>query len=143
VQIYALPAGTYLIMIGYLEHHFGSRKIAVWIDRLAILLVLGSSFWQSLGDYHPLSYATLMGMECLAMVFFGSARRLRRYLYAGLVGLAVNVVAQLVDPLLRGSWIVFLVVGLVVVIIAVIVERKLEQVKEMSEDVRRRLEAWE
>jgi hypothetical protein len=58
--------------------------------------------------------------------------------------LTLNVANQLIEPLLSvNRWIVFLSAGLIVTALAVIVERRLEAVKGLSEELRKRLEAWE
>jgi hypothetical protein len=144
VQWYAIPAGLYLLVVGYLEWRSGSRALARWIDRLGLVLLLGTSFWQSLGpDGWP--YALLMGFEGLAITWWGSTRRLRRFLYAGVVGVTIDVVWQLIDPLLTATnrWIVFGIVGVFLVSLAILVERRLEKVMALTKDVRRRLEHWE
>jgi hypothetical protein len=143
LQWYALPAGLYLLGVGYLEWRLGSRPLARWIDRAAVLLLLGSAFWQSLGPQGG-RYALLMGIECLLLLWWGSARRLRFFLYAGVGGMTVNVIAQLVEPLLSANrWIVFGVAGLLLVGLAILVERRLESVRVLSQELRERLEQWE
>jgi hypothetical protein len=143
VQWYAIPAGVYLLGVGYLEWTAGSRTLARWIDRAALVLLLGSAFWQSLGaDGTP--YALLMGTEGLLVGWWGSTRRLRRFLYAGVAGVTLDVSGQLVEPLLSANrWIVFGVTGMLLVTLAILVERRLETVLALSEDVRERLERWE
>lgn len=144
VQWYALPAGVYLLVVGYLEWHGGRRALARWIDYGALLLLLGTSFWQSLGPV-GWPYALLMGFEGLMITWWGSTRRLRRFLYAGVVGVTVDVIGQLIQPLLTATnrWIVFGIVGIFLVSLAILVERRLENVLALTKDVRRRLENWE
>ncbi len=144
VQYYAVPAGAYLLMVGYLEWHNGSRALARWIDYSALLLLLGTSFWQSLGPV-GWAYALLMGFEGLMIAWWGSTRRLRRFLYAGVIGVTVDVIGQLIQPLLTATnrWIVFGIVGIFLVSLAILVERRLENVLALTKDVRRRLEHWE
>lgn len=144
VQWYAIPAGLYLLGVGYLEWRQGSRPLARWIDRLALLLLLGSAFWQSLSQEPGWAYALLMGVEGLLIVWWGSARRLRRFLYVGVAGVMVDLVAQLIEPLLSANrWIVFGVAGLLIIGLGILIERRLEQVRALSESWRKRLEAWE
>ena len=143
LQLYALPAGFYLLLIGYMEWKTGSRALARWADRFAILLLLGSSFWQSLGDTGG-RYAMLMGGVSLLLLWWGSARRLRRFLYAGVAGMTLDVAGQLIEPLLSANrWIVFGVAGAILVSLAIFVERRLETVMGLSQDLRQRLEKWE
>ena len=143
VQWYAVPAGVYLLSVGYLEWNNGSRALARWVDHAALLLLLGSSFWQSLGE-GGWRYALLMGGEGLAIVWWGSGRRLRRFLYIGVLGVTLDIAGQLIEPLLSANrWIVFGVVGTLLISLAVLVERRLEAVMALSKELRQRLERWD
>jgi hypothetical protein len=102
-----------------------------------------SSFWQSMTEPNGWPYALLMGAEGLAITWWGSARRQRRFLYFGVAGVVVDVVGQLIEPFLSANWIVYGVVGLILVTIAVLVERQLEAVMRLSRQLRERLEDWE
>lgn len=159
VQWYVIPVGLYLLAIGYLEWSGGwpgargspaERSLARWVDRAAMLLLLGSAFWQSLGD-HGGRYALLMGVEALVIAWWGSARRLRRFLYTGVVAVVLDVAGQLIDPLLSAdSWIVFAVTGSGLLVLAILAERRLRAVEwrlkgafPLAEQIRKRLEEWE
>jgi hypothetical protein len=142
-QWYAVPAGVYLLGVGYLEWRQGRKTLARWIDRAGLLLLLLSSFWQSMTEPNGWPYALLMGAEGLAITWWGSARRQRRFLYFGVAGVVVDVVGQLIEPFLSANWIVYGVVGLILVTIAVLVERQLEAVMRLSRQLRERLEDWE
>lgn len=144
VQWYAIPAGLYMLVVGYLESRQGRKQLACWIDRAALLLLLGSSFYQSLAEGYGWPYALLMGAESLFLIWWGSARRQKRFLYFGLVGVVTDVSGQLVEPLLSvNRWIVFGGVGLVIITVAILVERSLETVKRVSQEWQERLEEWE
>jgi hypothetical protein len=55
-----------------------------------------------------------------------------------------DVGGQLIEPLLSvNRWIVFGGVGLFVISVAVLVERSLETVKQVSRELQERLETWE
>jgi hypothetical protein len=85
-----------------------------------------------------------MGAESLLLVWWGSARRQKQFLYVGAVALVLNVVTQSIEPLLSvNRWIVFGLAGLLLVSLAVLVERRLEQIREISADLQMRLEGWE
>ena len=143
-QWYAVPAGVYLLGVGYLEWRQGRKTLARWIDRAGLLLLLLSSFWQSMTEPNGWPYALLMGAEGLVIAWWGSARRQRRFLYFGVAGVVVNVAGQLIEPLLSANrWIVFGVAGLMLVAVAVLVERQLEAVMRLSRELRERLEEWE
>jgi hypothetical protein len=146
IQWYAVPAGFYLFGVGWMEWRQGHGALARWIDRAGMLVWLGTSWWQSLPGVMDSGwpYALLMGAESLLLVWWGSARRQKQFLYIGAVALVLNVVTQSIEPLLSvNRWIVFGIAGLLLVGLAILVERRLEQIREFSADMRVRLEGWE
>ena len=146
VQWYAVPAGLYLLGIGWMEWRQGRRTLARWIDRAGVLVWLGTAWWQSLPGVmeNGWPYALLMGAESLLLVWWGSARRSRQFLYAGAVALVVNVVTQSIEPLLSvNRWIVFGLAGALLVGLAILVERNLKKIRQLSQEMRVRLDTWE
>lgn len=146
VQWYAIPAGLYLLGVSYLEWQQARtdprRALARWLDYAAMVLMMGTAFWQSLTT--PWVYAALLSAEGLGLFWWGSARRLRRILYAGVVGVILAVLGQFVQSLLTvNRWVVFGVAGLILVTLAIVIERRLETVLAKSREWRERLEAWE
>lgn len=138
LQWYAIPAGLYLLGIGFAEWERGNRNLARWLDYAAILLLLGSLFWQTL--VFGWQFALLLGAEGFAAFWWGSARRLRRFFYAGMVGVVLAGLGQLLNALQEvNQWITFGLIGLLLVILAVIVERRLEAIKAWQQV----LESWE
>jgi hypothetical protein len=143
-QWYAVPAGVYLLGVGYLEWRQDRKTLARWIDRAGLVLLFLSSFWQSMTEANGWPYALLMGAEALLIVWWGSARRQRRFLYFGVAAVVVDVAGQSIEPLLSANrWIVFGVAGLSLVAVAVFVERRLEALTRLSRELRERLEEWE
>ncbi len=138
VQWYAAPAGLYLLCIGYLEAKRGTKTLARWLDYAAVLLMMGSLFWQTL--LFGWSYALMLGAEGFGAFWWGSGRRLRRFLYAGMMSVILATTAQLINSLRSvNQWIVFGMIGLLVVVAAIVIERKLEDIKAW----RQILETWE
>jgi hypothetical protein len=138
VQLYAIPAGLYLLGVAFLEWKQGNKNLACWIEYAAVFLMMGSLFWQTL--LYGWSYALMLGAEGFAAFFYGSARRLRRFLYAGMMGVILATTAQLINSLRSiNQWIVFGIIGLAVVVAAIVIERKLEDIKAW----RQVLETWE
>lgn len=142
LQLYAIPAGFYLLGVGWAEWSWGSRGLARWIDRAALLLLFGSAFWQSFGPYGGV-YALVMMGEGLLVAWFGSMRRLRRLLYAGMAGVITAVTGQLVEPLLAANTYVLLLLGGFLVALGIALERRLDKVRGFSKEVRALLEHWE
>jgi hypothetical protein len=138
VQWYTIPAGLYLLGIAYAEWRRGQRFLARWLDYSAMFLMLGSLFWQTL--LFGWVYALLLGTEGFSAFWWGSARRLRRFFYAGMIGVILATLGQLINSLRSiNQWIVFGIIGLLLVVVAVVVERKLENIKAWQEV----LESWE
>jgi hypothetical protein len=138
LQWYAMPAGIYLLAIGYLEWQRGSRDLARWLDYAGIVLMLGSLFWQTLVfGWGP---ALMLGSVGFAAFWWGSARRLRRFFYAGMAGVILATLGQLLNALQEvNQWITFGLIGFALVILAILVERKLEAIKAWQQV----LESWE
>ncbi|NUQ83679.1 MAG: hypothetical protein HUU11_03105 [Anaerolineales bacterium] len=138
LQWYALPAGLYLLGIGFLEWRRGNKTLARWLDYAAILLLLGSLFWQTL--VFGWGFALMLGGEGFAAFWWGSARRLRRFFYTGMSGVILAALGQLLNALQEvNQWITFGLIGLILVVAAIIVERKLEAIKAWQQV----LETWE
>jgi hypothetical protein len=138
LQWYAMPAGLYLLAVGFVEWERGNRNLARWLDYAAMFLMFGSLFWQTL--VFGWQFALLMGGEGFAAFWWGSARRLRRFFYAGMAGVVLAGLGQLLNALQEvNQWITFGLIGLALVILAVIVERRLEAIKAWQQV----LESWE
>ncbi|MCP4361072.1 MAG: hypothetical protein GY796_23945 [Chloroflexi bacterium] len=142
LQLYAVPAGFYLLLMGWLEWTKGSRTVARWLDWLAVFILYGSAFWQSFGLHGEL-YALLMMGEGLLIAWLGSWRRLRRLLYLGVAGVVTAVGGQLIEPLFALNTFVLLLLGAALVGLGIALERRLEKVREFSYELRAKMEHWE
>jgi hypothetical protein len=139
IQWYAIPAGLYLLGIGGLEWQRNHKTLGRWLDYAAMLLMLGSLFWQTM--LFGWEYALLLGVEGLLAFWWGSARRLRRFFYAGIVAVILATLGQLINSLRSvNQWIVFGIIGLLLVTVAIFVERKLEDIKIWQDKI---LDTWE
>ena len=141
-QLYAIPAGGYLLLVGWAEWQFGKRELARWIEWAGIFLWFGSAFWQSFTVLGQV-YALVMIVEGLLLVWLGSVRRLRRLLYAGVAGVVIAVGGQLVEPLLALNVFVLLLLGLLLVLLGIALERRLDQIRQLSQEWQLKLENWE
>ena len=137
-QWYALPAGLYLLAIGYLEWSRGNKRLARWLDYAALLLMLGSLFWQTLS--FGLAFSLTLVVEGLLVFGWGIARRLRRFFYIGLAGVMLAVLGQLVNGLQAANlWLIWGTIGLLAVVAGIIVELNMEKIKALQAI----LETWE
>ncbi|MBU1662336.1 MAG: hypothetical protein KKD28_12790 [Chloroflexi bacterium] len=138
VQRYAIPAGLYLLGIAYLEWERGNKPWARWLDYAGMTLMFGSLFWQTM--IFGWKFALILGAEGLVALWWGSARRLRRFLYAGIAAVILATTGQLLNALQSiNQWITFGIIGSLLVLVAILVERKLEGFKAWQES----LDNWE
>jgi hypothetical protein len=139
VQWYAMPAGAYLLSVAYMEWRRDNRTVSRWLDYAATLLMIGSLFGQTLR--FGWQFAMLLGGEGFAFLWWGSARRLRRFFYVGMVGVILATVGQLINSLQSiNQWIVFGIIGLLLIGVAVLLERRMEAIRASLQRV---LEDWE
>ena len=142
VQLYALPASAYLLVVGWVEWRYGFRTLAVLIDYAGFVLLLGSVFWQAFGVWGGL-YALLMIGEGLILVWLGSARRMRRHLYAGVAAVLLAIISQILEPLLNLNAFVLLLLGGSLTALGIALERRLESVRALTKGFSHRLEDWD
>lgn len=140
VQWYAIPVGLYLLGIGFLEWNRKNKLLARWLDYAALLLMAGSLFWQTW--VFGWLYALMLMAEGLVFMFvMGIGRRLRRFFYAGLTGAMLAVLGQLLNSLQNiNQWLVFGIIGLLMISGAVAIERNMEALKTWRDEV---VETWE
>jgi hypothetical protein len=140
IQWYALPVGLYLLGVGFIEWNRGNKLLARWLDYATMLLMMGSLFWQTweFGWWFAL---TLMAEGLVFMFVMGAGRRLRRFFYAGLTGAMLAVLGQLLNSLQPDTqWLVFGLIGLLVIGSSVLIERNMEAIKTWRDEV---VETWE
>ncbi len=146
VQFYAVPGALYLLWVGLTQDRRRRPRLAGILDGAGLTLLLGSSFLQSVIKAQSpltLAYGGLVAIESLGIVWWGVARRLRRFAVAGSGALVLDVLAQSIQPLLLMSrWVITGVVGLVLILGALVVERKRETIVRISQQVRAGMEEW-
>lgn len=138
VQWYVVPTGVYLLGIAYLEWQRGNKVLGRWLDYLALFLLMGTLFWQTI--LFGWQYALFLGVEGFLAFWLGSARRLRRFFYAGIMAIILAALGWLINEFWSvNQWIVFGLIGLFLVLVAILIERKLDEIKAWQEV----LETWE
>jgi len=139
LQLYILPVGVYLLGIAFLEGRRGNRTLSLWLDYAAMFLLILPLFYQTWN--YGWRHALMLGGVGFGLIGYGIVRRIRRFFYAGIFGVVLATVGQLINALqVVNQWIVFGLIGLVLAGIIVMVERKRVQIKTgQGED----LEDWE
>jgi hypothetical protein len=140
IQWYALPVGLYLLGIAFIEWNRGNKLLARWLDYAALLLMLGSLFWQTW--LFGWLFALMLLTEGLTFLFLlGISRQLRRFFYAGLIGVMLAVLGQLLNAQQHvNQWLIFGIIGLLMISGAIAIERNMEAIKTWRDQV---LETWE
>jgi hypothetical protein len=145
-QLYAIPFGLYLAGIGYFERHLGRARFGNLVQCFGFSVILITSFIQSLNGLAGFPYFLLLIAESLAIFWWGVTQHSKALLFIGMSGSVINVVAQvviLVNVYQVSRWFVTLGVGLVLVTIGVIVERKRESILARTKEWREVLETWD
>ncbi len=140
LQWYAMPVGLYLLGIAFIEWNRENKLLARWLDYAALLLMLGSLFWQTW--VFGWLFALMLLTEGLIFLFLlGISRLLRRFFYAGLIGVMLAVLGQLLNAQQHvNQWLIFGIIGLLMISGAIAIERNMEALKTWRDQV---LETWE
>lgn len=93
-QAYVIPPGLALLGLGWNERRRGGDLAYRLPTLLGLVILLGSSFVQSL-PRGAFVYAAWLGMESLAAIGWGVRTRSRGYVSLGTLALVANAVAQL------------------------------------------------
>jgi hypothetical protein len=150
MQVYALPAGLYFVVVGFLERRLHKGLFATAIESFGIVVLLLTAFIQSLDTNTGLLYFVLLLVEGLLIIWWGAARRFKIPFFMGLAASVVNVVAQIILLLNTlgltqgfGRFVIIFAVGVTLVIVAVVVERQRIQIITKAREWREVLEQWE
>jgi len=144
-QLYAIPAGLYFTLMGYLEGKRGRRTFAHILEAFGLAILMVTSFIQSLNGAEGFPYFVIMLVEGVLAIWWGAARRQKIPFFAGLGASVLNVVAQvvvLVSVYQVSRWFIILGVGLVLVVLAVFVERRRERLLSQAQAWRDAIETW-
>ncbi len=146
LQSYAIPAGLYFSFVGHLERRSGRRRFGTIVEVFGFAVILVSSFTQSLNGKDGFVYFLLLLVEGLLVIWWGAINRRKEPFLMGLGASVLNVVAQvvvLINVYEVQRWIVTLGLGLVLVSVAVLIERKREQIIDRSQEWLETLETWD
>jgi hypothetical protein len=145
-QWYAIPTSLYFTLVGFLERRRGRPLYATLLEAFGLAVMLVTSFIQSLNGAQGFPYFLLLLVEGLLVIWWGAARRIRLPFFSGLAASFLNVIAQII-VLVRvyevSRWVIILGVGLLLVIVAIFVERQRERIIVQAKVWRDQLETWD
>lgn len=145
-QFYAIPSGLYFAVIGFLERRRRPGRFPMLIESLGLAILLVTSFIQSLDGAAGFPYFLLLLVEGLIVIWWGAARRLRVPFLIGIASSVINVIAQvivLVSVYDINRWFIIFGVGILLMGLGLIVERRRERLLAQAQSWRETLEKWE
>lgn len=145
LQWYVLPAGVYLLALAAgLRRFQGQRRVSQLIETAAVVLLLGASFGQALRPTDGLTYSLLLFGEALLVTAYGALARLRVPFLGGIAFFVAGVIWMSIDTLrLANQWVLLGVVGLLMVLAYVMLERHQERLLRAGRSWAAQLRAWE
>jgi hypothetical protein len=145
-QWYAIPAGLYFIGVGFLERRRTHSLFAILIEGLGLAVLLLPTFIQSVDPASGFPYFLLLLVEALLVTWWGAVNHLKVPFFTGLGASVLNVVAQiviLVNVYDVDRWVIIFGVGLLLVAIAVFVERQRTRIISQAHHWGQVLAHWE
>jgi hypothetical protein len=144
-QFYALPVGLYLVGVGVMEQRRERPFYANYLEGLGLSILLITTFIQSMNGLAGFGYFLLLLVESVVVMLWGGLRKEKTPFFIGLAAAVLNVVAQvllLVSVLDINRWVAVLTTGVLLMITAVLVERKREEIREHTKIWRETLASW-
>lgn len=144
LQWYVLPAGVYLLALADgLRRFQGQRRVSQLIEAAAVVLLLGASFGQALRPEGGLTYSLLLFGEALLVAAYGALARLRVPFLGGIAFFVAGVIWMSIDTLrLANQWILLGIVGLLMVLAYVLLERHQERLVRAGSSWAAQLRTW-
>ncbi|MHB8895933.1 MAG: SCO7613 C-terminal domain-containing membrane protein [Candidatus Geothermincolia bacterium] len=142
-HLYFLPAGIYLIALGYWAERVGYGKRTVQVLHLAGFTILAlSSLIPSLSEHGGWNAAILL-TESVAAIGVSFWQRRKVFLGAGLTFIVIDGIVRLWTPATSLHWSVYAVlVGALVIVGGILFETKRELLLEKGTDVIETLRGW-
>lgn len=148
LQYYVLPVGLTCMILAWIERRHLNNRTAPLLEALGLIIVIGTTLLQSF-DFQTVGidstiYGIWLIVECVAILGYGAANRLRYYFFGSITVLVIEVVSLSVDPIRAADkWLVLGVTGLFLVVVALLLERKREAVIKLSKDWIHHLKEWQ
>ncbi|NWJ96455.1 MAG: hypothetical protein HXX20_11795 [Chloroflexi bacterium] len=148
LQFYVIPLGLVCLVFGWQERNGRSPRTANLLEGLGLTILLSTTLMQAFGwqtfGLGKTWYGIWLLLEGLLVLGFGAARRLRYYFFGGLAALLLDLAALSVDPIrATDKWVVLGLTGLVLIGLALFLERKRESVILISKNWFGQLHQWE
>jgi len=145
-QFYAIPGGLYFMAVAYLELQRERKRYATAIEILGIGVLVVPTFVQSLNGSKGFPYFVILMIEALLILWWGTLQKRKIPFYAGIGASALNIFAQvivLVNVYNISIWLVAFGVGLIIMAMAIYIERSREQLRARAQELSETLERWE
>jgi hypothetical protein len=145
-QWYAIPAGLYFMGLSYLELGRDKSRYAVALEVLGLGVLLVTSLAQSVNGADGFPYFILLMVEALLVIWWGVYQKRKIPFFTGIGASAINLVAQvivLVSVHNVSIWYVAFGVGLLIMSMAIYIERSREQLRARARELSETLETWE
>ena len=145
-QGYVIPAGLYLLALADgLRRFQGKRQLSRLLECAALSLMLGTAATQAVGaeGVHSLLLTVVLCAEAFLLLVYGSVRRLQVPFVGGAAGFMFGVLWLGVDPLrATNTWVVMGLLGLGLVGLYVLLERRQEQLVQAGRAWIERVSTW-
>jgi len=129
-----------------MEWQRSKSKYAVGLEILGLGVLLLTSFAQSLDGETGLPYFALLLVEGLIVIWWGVYQKRKIPFFTGIGASALNIVAQviiLISVYDINRWLVGFVAGLLIMAVAIYIERSREQLRARARELSETLEKWE
>jgi len=142
-QWYAIPSGLYFVGLGFFERLRGRTGFALLLEGFGLVVLLLTSFVQSLDVDFGFWYFLLLLVETVLVIAWSAQQRRKTPFLIGAAGMLANVIGQIVVIFLGGTtlirWLIFGGLGLLILLAAIYAER---WVIPRAQQIRERLEGW-
>ncbi|WP_298405727.1 hypothetical protein [uncultured Chloroflexus sp.] len=144
MQFYVIPVGIYLLALANGIRHFQRQdQLARLIDTSGVVVLLGATFFQAAGSPDNIGYILWVGGESLLVATYGALARLRVPFVGGVASFVLSVLWLAANAArLLNQWLLLGLLGLLMLLAYVVLERQQEQLRRAGRDWAARLQQW-
>ena len=148
IQLYTIPAGLYLLALGYLENRrkILDHKLAMASNILGVIVLSGSAFVQSIiaSDGMELVFVLLGGFEGMILTIWGIFSRSKISFAAGILTFAINIFYQATSLLSETNVaIIGIISGLFIIVLVIVIERTKSHLVSKGQKFRDYVTDWD